>query len=58
LGMSLYEALALFALVCAGSFAYYFYRSDTRPKPPGEEAPEPVSRPMFGRSARDRGEGT
>jgi hypothetical protein len=56
--MSLYEALALFALVCAGSFAYYFYRSDTRPKPPGEEAPEPVSRPMFGRSARDRGEGT
>jgi len=55
--MSLYEALALLALCCAGGYAYYLYRSDTRPKAPGQEAPEAVSRPMFDRHTRDRGDG-
>jgi hypothetical protein len=51
--MSLYEILAVVALAGAGGFAYHLYRSDTRPKSPGEAAPElPASQPMF---ARNRG---
>jgi hypothetical protein len=38
--MSLYEALALLALVGIGGFAYYLYRQDTRPKTPGGPPPE------------------
>ncbi len=53
-GMSLYEALALIALFCAGSYAYFLYRSDTRPRAPGQEAAEPVNRSMFGREPQDR----
>jgi hypothetical protein len=30
--MSLYEALAVAALLGAGGFAFYLYRSDTRPR--------------------------
>ncbi len=30
--MSLYEALAVVALLGAGGFAWYLYRSDTRPR--------------------------
>lgn len=56
--MSLYEALALLALVCAGGYAYLLYRSDTRPKAPGQEDPEPLNRPMFGRGPRDRNDST
>ena len=54
--MSLYEALALIALAAAGGFAYYLYRLDTRPKPPGEEVSAPVNRLMFGRTPQDRGD--
>ncbi len=51
--MSLYEALAVVALLGAGGFAWHLYRSDTRPKAPGGSAPQlPESQPMF---ARDRG---
>jgi hypothetical protein len=56
--MSLYEALALLALVCAGGYAYFLYRSDTRPRAPGEETPEPVNRSMFGRGPQDRNDST
>lgn len=55
--MSLYEALALTALAAAGCFAYYLSRKDMRPKPPGQEAPEPVNQLMFGRAPRDRSSG-
>jgi uncharacterized membrane protein YebE (DUF533 family) len=56
--MSLYEALALAALAAAGGFAYYLYRSDTRPKSPGQQRPElPESRPMFGRAPQDHARG-
>lgn len=49
--MSLYEALAVAALLGAGGFAWYLYRSDTRPKAPGAPAPElPPSQPMFARN--------
>lgn len=49
--MSLYEALALAALAAVGGFAYYLYRSDTRPRSPGEQRPElPESRSMFSRT--------
>lgn len=54
--MSLYEALALTALLGAGSFAWHLYRSDTRPRAPGESMPEvPKSEPMFARDGtRDK----
>lgn len=53
--MSLYEALALAALVGVGGSAYYLYRQDTRPKTPGGPKSEPPpSRPMFGRAPPDR----
>ena len=55
--MSLYEALAIVALLGAGGFAYYLYRSDTRPKSPGGTASEvPASQPMFARTRS--GDGT
>ena len=47
--MSPYEILALLALTAVAGFAYYLYRSDTKPRPPGEDVPRPASRPMFGR---------
>lgn len=54
--MSLYEALALATLAAVGGFTYYLYRSDTRPKSPGEQSPElPESRPMFGRAPQETG---
>ena len=56
--MSLYEAFALVALVAAGGFAYYLYRSDTRPKSPGGQRPElPESRSMFARTPQDQARG-
>ena len=54
--MSLYEILAVIVLAGAGGFAWHLYRSDTRPKSPGAEAPElPASRPMFARTRSDGG---
>jgi hypothetical protein len=54
--MPSYEALALVALAAVLGYAYYLYRVDTRPKPPGQEVPEPVNRLMFGRrDPKDRG---
>ena len=53
--MSVYEILVFFALAGAGGYAYYLYRSDTRPKPPGTpEAPPPQESLMFDRTPRDR----
>ena len=47
--MSLYEILAVAALAAVGGFAYWLYRSDTRPgsKPPAS------GQPMF-RRERDK----
>jgi hypothetical protein len=54
--MSIYEILAVVVLAGAGGFAYHLYRSDTRPKSPGEKAPElPASQPMFARSRGSNG---
>jgi hypothetical protein len=50
--MSLYELLAVCALLGVGCFAYYLYRKDMRPKPPGEKAPE--NRLMFARDPQDQ----
>ena len=48
--MSLYEALALLALVGVGGIAYYLYRKDTRPRTPGGPEPElPPYEPMIQR---------
>jgi hypothetical protein len=55
--MSLYEALALVALVGAGGYAYTLYRSDTRAKPPGSEADkaeDTTGQLMFKRTPQDR----
>jgi len=55
--MSLYEALAVVALLGAGGFAWYLYRSDTRPKsgdPQGQATVREGGQSMF---ARDRGTG-
>ena len=38
--MSIYEVLVFAALAGVGGFAYYLYRSDMRPKPPGADADE------------------
>ena len=51
--MSLYEALAVVALLGAGGFAYYLYRSDTRPKSGGAQGQAIVregGESMFGRN--------
>jgi hypothetical protein len=50
--MSLYEVLAVVALLCAGGFAYYLYRSDSRS--PNAQENEAASKPMFGRVPQDR----
>jgi hypothetical protein len=53
--MSIYEALAVAALLGAGGFAWYLYRSDTRPKPgdpPGKATVREGGESMF---ARNRG---
>jgi hypothetical protein len=47
--MSAYEILAVAALAAAGGFAYYLYRSDTKP---GAARAPAEGQPMF---ARDRG---
>jgi len=50
--MSLYEALAVVALLGAGGFAWYLYRSDTRPKsgdPEGQAAIREGGQSMFAR---------
>lgn len=52
--MSIYEILVFVALAAAGGYAYYLYRSDTRPKPPGTpEAEPPKGGLMFGRTPPD-----
>lgn len=54
--MSLYEALAVVALLGAGGFAWYLYRSDTRPTsgdPQGRAAGREGGESMFARP-RDR----
>lgn len=53
--MSLYEALAVVVLLGAGGFAWYLYRSDTRPAPgdpQGQSAVREGGESMF---ARPRG---
>jgi hypothetical protein len=49
--MSPYEILAVAALLAAGAFAYWLYRSDT--KPGAAKSPEGSGQPMF---QRDRGD--
>ena len=50
--MSPYEILAVAALAAAGAFAWYLYRSDTKP---GARRPESESgSPMFGRDKGKR----
>lgn len=44
--MSLYEILSVAALAAAGGFAYYLYRSDTKP---GAQQGLADSQPMFSR---------
>jgi hypothetical protein len=51
--MSLYEILAVAALAAAGGFAYWLYRSDTKPGA-AQIRPENEGQSMFG---RDRGKG-
>ena len=56
--MSLYEALAVVALLGAGGFAWYLYRSDTRPRAgdaQGQTAMREGGESMF---ARNRGNAT
>ncbi len=51
--MSPYEILAVAALAAAGGFAWYLYRSDTKPgatKPPSGES----GSPMFSRDKAKR----
>ncbi|WP_428674461.1 hypothetical protein [Reyranella sp.] len=55
--MSLYEALAVVALLGAGGFAYYLYRSDTRPRsdaPQGQSAVREGGESMFARNPADK----
>ena len=49
--MSLYEILAVAALVAAGAFAWWLYRKDTRPG--ASKPPEGAGGLMFGRD-RDK----
>jgi hypothetical protein len=46
--MSLYEILAVAALAAAGGFAWYLYRSDTKPGATMTR-PENEGQPMVGR---------
>ncbi len=55
--MSLYEALAVAALLGAGGFAWYLYRSDTRPRsgdPQGGSAVREGGESMFARPPADK----
>jgi hypothetical protein len=45
--VSLYEILAVAALLAAGAFAYRLYRTDTKPGAPPRPANE--GQPIFGR---------
>jgi hypothetical protein len=49
--VSAYEILAVAALAAAGGFAFFLYRSDT--KPGAKARPETEGQSMFGRD-RDR----
>lgn len=56
--MSLYEILAVLALVAAGGYAYSLYRGDLRRRPPESEESTAAPAPdqlMFGRRPRERG---
>jgi hypothetical protein len=60
--VSIYEVLVFAALACAGGFAYYLYRADTRARPPGANANADstevtTDRLMFGRAPQDRNNG-
>jgi hypothetical protein len=50
--MSLYEVLAVAALVVVGGFAYRLYRRDTSQDPEVQAKQAAASQPMF---SRDRG---
>ena len=50
--MSLYEVLAVAALVGVGGFAYRLYRNDTSQDPEIQAEQAAAAKPMFG---RDRG---
>jgi len=50
--MSIYEILAVAALLAAGGFAYRLYRKDTRPGAP--QPPPGSGQPMFGRDKSKR----
>jgi hypothetical protein len=53
--MSIYEVLVFVGLACVGGFACILYRSDTRPKSPGDAASKVAEgRPMFERLSKDR----
>jgi hypothetical protein len=55
--VSVYEIVAIATLAAAGGYAYFLYRSDTRPKPGAPQGPAAQDEPdklMFG---RDRGTG-
>jgi hypothetical protein len=55
--MSLYEVLVVAALIGVGSFAWYLYRKDTRPRRPGEPLPPASVGGMFARNAKNEGGG-
>lgn len=53
--MSLYEILAVLALLAAGGYAYSLYRKDLRRTPPGSQDPAAQPAPdqlMFGRERK------
>jgi len=50
--MSIYEILAVAALLAAGGFAYRLYRKDTRPGAP--QPPPGSGQPMFQRDRSDK----
>ena len=53
--MSIYEVLVVAALLAVGGYAYYLYRLDTRPKPPGADgrpAEVPEYRPLVDRGPK------
>jgi hypothetical protein len=50
--VSLYEILAVAALLAAGGFAYRLYRQDTKPGAP--PPPSGAGQPMFQRDRSDK----
>jgi len=57
--MSLYEALAIAALLGTGGLAYYLYRSDTRPRsgdPRDQSAVREGGESMFARNRLPSGD--